>query len=631
MDSSGSRQAADVAPGRFVPGAGPLEFAVAAAGVGIFEIDIETGEQVWSDLTLAMYGLPPGSVPPTRAQWRERFLHPADAERAQLRVEHFFATREPYDLEYRIRRADGALRWLHTRVAFAYPDSRRVFGISIDITERKRAEQQAQEAWRALDISATQVGFGFGWRDPQGNQREWSPQLKRLCGFDPFGPTPDAPALLALLAPPDRVRLVDALRTPLGPAEVRSLEFDVRRADNGEPRTLLARLINPGAAEGLPERWAFVVVDVTELRAVTRRHDELLQRLQLATAAGGLGVWLREPAGGGRWDERALFLHGLPADAVAPGVGALLARVHADDHELVLARWLQLAPGEEDIDLKYRVHAPDGVLRWLHTKGRQQIDAAGRMLRQAGITLDITRQQQAESAQHAAEMAERANRAKTDFLSRVSHELRTPLNAMLGFAQLMASDASQPLAPAQRQRVEFIETAGWQLLALIEDVLAITRIEAGPGVGTPTALPLPALLEDALAALSTPAREAGVALQRARAWPPSWRTWADRPRLLALVHALLERRLRGAPGGARLLVDVQPELASSDGAAGSLIGYRLELRVHGAADAGGAESRRLVQSLLALTAERLGCRLDCGTDVWALHLPLPPATPARPA
>ncbi len=79
----------------------------------------------------------------------------------------------------------------------------------------------------------------------------------------------------------------------------------------------------------------------------------------------------------------------------------------------------------------------------------------------------------------AAEAAQKANAAKTEFLSRMSHELRTPLNAVLGFAQLLQLDPQKPLSPTQALRVGHIERAGNHLLAMINDVLDLSRIESG--------------------------------------------------------------------------------------------------------------------------------------------------------
>src|SRR5215212_6151578 len=74
--------------------------------------------------------------------------------------------------------------------------------------------------------------------------------------------------------------------------------------------------------------------------------------------------------------------------------------------------------------------------------------------------------------------AEKANRAKTDFLSSMSHELRTPLNAILGFAQLMESGVPSP-TPSQKRNLDQILKAGWYLLELINEVLDLALIESG--------------------------------------------------------------------------------------------------------------------------------------------------------
>ena len=75
--------------------------------------------------------------------------------------------------------------------------------------------------------------------------------------------------------------------------------------------------------------------------------------------------------------------------------------------------------------------------------------------------------------------AEIANQAKSNFLTSMSHELRTPLNAILGFSQLLESDPDNPLNPMQKESIEYISKAGWYLLALINEILDLAKIEAG--------------------------------------------------------------------------------------------------------------------------------------------------------
>ena len=117
----------------------------------------------------------------------------------------------------------------------------------------------------------------------------------------------------------------------------------------------------------------------------------------------------------------------------------------------------------------------------------------------------------------AAAAAQRANAAKTEFLSRMSHELRTPLNAVLGFAQLLRMDAASPLTPAQAQWAQHIENAGGHLLAMINDVLDLSRIESGSMPLSLDTVSVALVVDEALALVSALASEGGVRIRIAGA------------------------------------------------------------------------------------------------------------------
>ena len=95
------------------------------------------------------------------------------------------------------------------------------------------------------------------------------------------------------------------------------------------------------------------------------------------------------------------------------------------------------------------------------------------------VLRDATEQHAVRRERLARDAVEAASRAKTEFLSRMSHELRTPLNAVLGFAQLLRLDRDTPPTHAQLDRITHIEHAGAHLLALVNDVLDLSRVEAG--------------------------------------------------------------------------------------------------------------------------------------------------------
>jgi len=109
--------------------------------------------------------------------------------------------------------------------------------------------------------------------------------------------------------------------------------------------------------------------------------------------------------------------------------------------------------------------------------------------------------------------AERANRAKSEFLSRMSHELRTPLNAILGFAQLLESDSRDPLTPAQSEKLHFILRSGQDLLMLINEVLDLARIEAGRMVLASQKTPLGPVIQEAVSIIRPLADQRQIVMQ----------------------------------------------------------------------------------------------------------------------
>jgi hypothetical protein len=126
------------------------------------------------------------------------------------------------------------------------------------------------------------------------------------------------------------------------------------------------------------------------------------------------------------------------------------------------------------------------------------------------VLRDVSSLQTARAERQAREALEASNRAKTEFLSRMSHELRTPLNAVLGFSQLLRLDSSQRLSLQQLERIQHIENAGAHLLALVNDVLDLSRVESGQMTVTLESVDLRSAVEDALSMVVPLATTVGV-------------------------------------------------------------------------------------------------------------------------
>jgi signal transduction histidine kinase/ActR/RegA family two-component response regulator len=152
--------------------------------------------------------------------------------------------------------------------------------------------------------------------------------------------------------------------------------------------------------------------------------------------------------------------------------------------------------------------------------------------------------------------ADKANRAKTDFLSGMSHELRTPLNAILGFAQLMGS-GSPPPTPSQKRSLEQILKAGWHLLGLINEVLDLALIESGKVMLSPEPVSLAEIMLECQAMIEPQAQKRGISMTFPRFENPCF-VKADRTRVNQILINLLFNAVKyNKPGGA-VVVECAP-------------------------------------------------------------------------
>lgn len=127
-----------------------------------------------------------------------------------------------------------------------------------------------------------------------------------------------------------------------------------------------------------------------------------------------------------------------------------------------------------------RNRTKDGEFYWVESTIMPFLDEAGKSYQYISVRTDITPIMESEiTLQKSKKEAENANQAKSEFLSSMSHELRTPLNAILGFAQLLEHDTINPITNDQRENVHHILKSGWHLLELINEVLDLSKIEAG--------------------------------------------------------------------------------------------------------------------------------------------------------
>jgi signal transduction histidine kinase/CheY-like chemotaxis protein len=167
--------------------------------------------------------------------------------------------------------------------------------------------------------------------------------------------------------------------------------------------------------------------------------------------------------------------------------------------------------------------------------------------------LDQALQDQNAELESAKLVAEKANLAKSDFLSSMSHELRSPLNAILGFAQLMESD-SPPPTPSQKESIGQILQAGWHLLKLINEILDLARIESGRLSLSPEPLSMAEIMLECHAMIESQAQKRGIGMTFPPLDIPHF-VHADRTRVKQVLINLLSNAIKYNKAGGTVVVD----------------------------------------------------------------------------
>ncbi len=186
------------------------------------------------------------------------------------------------------------------------------------------------------------------------------------------------------------------------------------------------------------------------------------------------------------------------------------------------------------------------------------IDASGRVGGVCCVATDITMQKDAEAAlEQARDAAEQASHFKDEFLSTMSHELRTPLNAVIGFSELLVQNRYGPLNDRQSSYVSNIHTAGQHLLRLINDILDLSKIEAGRLELSPEDVPLGSLAGDVLASLKSLADQKNISL--ACVCPAAVMVRADPVRVQQIITNLVGNAIKFTPEGGGVTVTLREE------------------------------------------------------------------------
>ena len=293
----------------------------------------------------------------------------------------------------------------------------------------------------------------------------------------PAGTAMSYEKFLGTVHPEDRARVDGAVQHALQDCSEYRIEYSNVWPDGSVHWAVSLGRVYCDAA-GKPIRMEGIALDITERKhseAALRENEEQYRAL----AEASLEIPYRMSAD---WSTMmALDGRGLFETSVRPcGDWTWVDQYLPLDEQARVKRAISDAIARKSLfELEHRVLRADGSIGWTRSRAVPILDENEHLVTWFGSASDITERKQIELRLiEATAVAEKANEAKSDFLSNMSHELRTPLNAILGFAQLLETGDPVP-TPAQKRNLEQIIKGGWYLLDLVSGLLDLSQIESG--------------------------------------------------------------------------------------------------------------------------------------------------------
>ena len=451
------------------------EQAVSVAKAYFFELDLVTGVLVRDARAQSMLGLPLEESGRSVEAMFALVPEPARERACRSVADALEARAASFDVEVPVVHYDQSPR--HFRVLGhierdAGGQATRICGMSMEVTESRRARRDMERITKRFELAAEAGGLGLWEFDLKSQMVVQTPIGVRLFGLPSDKPV-HVSWYLDRIHPDDRSLVEDSFRRTIDGGGGFEIVYRVRIRESTRWVRSAGRLERND--RGQPLALAGVNWDITEDLEARERLSVANDRLGLALSAAHASVWEYDGASDlVTWDERAADLYGVDPNPV----GRRLDLIDPDDRAAIgeQIRQLNRSKSGQSFVLEYRVRHPQRGIRWLRCIGRLEVDPVKGDLRSVGIDIDVTAERTAtEAIEQARQVAEAASRTKSAFLANMSHEIRTPMNAIIGMTGLAHRAASLTQASSYAAQAH---SAARSLLTVLNDVLDFSKIEA---------------------------------------------------------------------------------------------------------------------------------------------------------
>lgn len=417
-----------------------------------------------------------------------RCLHPEDASKILQKEKPLLETGR-FVCEYRFLNKNGDYRWILDEQRLIYSEQGElvnIVGYMADISDRKQTDLLLQSQKQFLRQLIDTIPHLIFVKDRESRfvlanraiADFYGTTVKALIGntSDLFNPNPDEV---------EQFRIADYAVIESGTSCVVEDVITSAQGDQGYFQTVKVPI---RSLDGQSWNVLGIATNITLRKRIEDQLRESEAHLSAAQRIAKLGSWefnLQNQTI--RWSEQTYKIFGRDPSEGDLTYEEFRTYVHPEDWDVLDQTTQIITESQEPFELEYRACCPNGQIRYILSRADLVMDSHGQPSKLLGTVLDISDRRKAEiqlqeiNERLALTNAEldRATRLKDEFLANMSHELRTPLNAILGMTEGLQDEVFGALSDRQKRPIEMIERSGKHLLALINDILDLSKIEAG--------------------------------------------------------------------------------------------------------------------------------------------------------
>ena len=448
------------------------------------------------------------------------YPEPIKAEMRE-RLEQVIETKLNVTYEASIEDANGKAIWFHSTLVPVFDDKDDldyIVVISIDITEKKLAEQALLESEHLLNEAQRIAHVGSYSCELSSGSISWSKEQYRIFGYEPFEIIPTYDLISGHIHTEDHPKFLEASNSMLSQITPCDMEYRII-TKQGDIKTVNTTSVITYDETGKPLRKMGACQDITVQKDAVREMNNLMVAVEQHQQELD-EFFSASPAGLAIFDEHLRYKK-INETLAATNGAAAEAHIGKNAQQLVpdLAPIIEpmlrevLNSGKEflNIEVKGITPALPGDQRQWMVSFFPMREVDGKIRSVGAVVIDTSERMLAEQRAIAAiQMAEQATRAKSEFLANMSHEIRTPMTAILGFAESISQNVK---GKENMESIEIIQRNGEHLLSIINDILDVSKIEAGKMEVDLTSHSPITIIDEVMSLMETRSHEKGLVLK----------------------------------------------------------------------------------------------------------------------